>query len=133
MFVHSDKIKTHLISIAILAFALAGCESYQQHAADRTEKLREIYPTGMSKREVQAKWEPIKPDFSASRPFDGWDSNRNTYIAKKLNEVESRTGKKIESTDRYWGADGLSSLCYCWYFYDSNGRIVDVEWQYKSD
>lgn len=125
--------KAHLVCIVVFALALIGCKSYQQHATDRTAKLREIYPAGMSKNDVQAKWDPIKPDFSASHPLEGWNAYTNTYIAKKLSDLESRTGKTIESVDRYWGSDGLMSLCYCWYYYDSAGRIVDVEWQYKSD
>jgi hypothetical protein len=92
-----------------------------------------MYPPGMSREEVQSKWGQIKPDFSALRPGDGWHAYPNTYIAKKLQDEEATTGKSIASVDRYWGADGLMSLCYCWYFYDSVARLVDVEWQYKSD
>lgn len=87
----------------------------------------------MSKEDVQARWGGTKPDFSASRPGSGWTAYPNEYIARKLGDRESATGKRIESVDRYWGPDGFLSLCYCWYFYDSGGRIVDVEWQYKSD
>ena len=87
----------------------------------------------MSREEVQARWGQIKPDFSASCPTNGWDSHPNQYISKKLKDVEASNGKKVESVDRYWGPDGWMSLCYGWYFYDSDGKLVDVEWQYKSD
>jgi hypothetical protein len=45
------------------------------------------------------------------------------------------TEKQVASLERYWGPDGLMGLglCYCWYFYDEDGKVVDVEWQYKSD
>ena len=87
----------------------------------------------MLREEVQAKWGKTKPDFSASRPPNGWQAYQNQYIAKKMNDVEASAGKEVDSVDRYWGPDGWMSLCYCWYFYDSDGKIVDVEWQYKSD
>jgi hypothetical protein len=114
-------------------FAGLGCASYQEHAAKRTARLREIYPQGMSKEAVQSRWQRIKSDFSASRPDNGWNTHPNQYIAKKVQSEEASTGKSIASVDRYWGPDGLWSLCYCWYFYDAAGKIVDVEWQYKSD
>jgi hypothetical protein len=125
------KMKPIRTLILLFSLTVAGCVSYQEHAAERTAQLREMYPPGMSREEVQGKWG--KPDFSASRPTNGWDSDPNQYIAKKLKDVEASTGKKVESVDRYWGPDGWMSLCYCWYFYDSGGKIVDVEWQYKSD
>ena len=125
--------KAILTLVLLFYLTAAGCVSYQEHAAARTARLREMYPRGMSKEEVQAKWGQRRPDFSASRPIKGWDAHQNQYIAKKLKDVEASTGQKVESVDRYWGPDGLMSLCYCWYFYDSGGKIVDVEWQYKSD
>jgi hypothetical protein len=68
-----------------------------------------------------------------SRPSEGWDAHTNRYIAKQLQNMEASTGKKIETVDRYWGPDGFLSLCYCWYYYDSANKIVDVEWEFKSD
>jgi len=125
--------KASLTLVIFLTLALAGCASNQQRATDRTAKLRESFPPGMAKEEVQTKWGQFKPDFSASRPSGGWDAYKNNYIAKKISGMEASTGKRIESVDRYWGPDGFMSLCYCWYYYDSSGKIVDVEWQYKSD
>ena len=121
------------LALLLLGFAMVGCASHQNYSADRTQKLREMYPPGMSRTAVQARWGQTQPDFSASRPSSGWETYPNAYIAKKLAGLETGTGKKIESLARYWGPDGLSSLCYCWYYYDSDSRIVDVEWEYKSD
>jgi hypothetical protein len=125
--------KPYLTLTLLLVLTLVGCVSYQQHAAERTAQLREMYPPGISKEAVQAQWGQVTPDFTASRPSSGWDAHANRYIAEKLGDMESRMGTRIESVDRYWGSDGFLSLCYCWYFYDSRGRLVDVEWQYKSD
>ncbi len=126
-----------LIAFAfMLTLALAGCsfqQSVQREAASRTDRLRVDYPPGMSKQEVQSRWGQTKPDFSASRPVSGWAAHPNSYLAKKLQSVEARTGKQVDSVDRYWGLYTSMSLCYCWYFYDSSEKIVDVEWQYKSD
>ncbi len=122
-----------LTLVLLVCLPVTGCVSYQEHAAKRTAKLRQIYPRGMSREEVQAKWGQIEPDFSASRPRDGWQAYQNQHIAKKMKDVEASAEKKVDSVDRYWGPDGWMSLCYCWYYYDSGGKIVDVEWQYKSD
>src|SRR6266404_451969 len=122
-----------LAFIFVLTSTLAGCVSVQQEAATRTDRLRVDYPPGTSKERVQSRWGQISPDFSASRPSGGWAAHPNSYVAKKLEDVEAHTGKQIESFDRYWGLYTSMSLCCCWYFYDSSGKIVDVEWQYKSD
>src|SRR5712672_2145704 len=100
--------------VLICALAGVGCASYQELAAKQTARLREIYPPGMSKEEVQSRWQVIKPDFSAARPDKGWDAHPNQFIAKKILSEEASTGKSIASVDRYWGPDGLWSLCYCW-------------------
>lgn len=36
----------------------------------------------MSRQELQAKW-GSKPDFSAVRPVNGWESYSNSYLGKK--------------------------------------------------
>lgn len=120
------------LALLVLSLALAGCMSYDNYAAKRTAQLRERYPAGMSRSEVQSKWNS-KPDFSVSRPPSGWTAYPNKYLADIIQAVEARTGKQIESVERYWSADGLFSLAYCWYYYDADGKIVDVEWEYKSD
>ena len=122
-----------LLPLLLCAMALlSGCQSYEQHSAERTAKLRELYPPGTSKEAIHAKW-GSKPDFSASRPTDGWKVYPNKYLAKVVNTLETKTGKKIDSLERFWGADGLSSLARCYYYYDSDDRLVDVEWEYMSD
>ncbi len=120
----------------ILSLALGGCsfrESVRREAASRTERLRLDYPPGMSREAVQSRWGQIKPDFSASRPSSGWSAHPNRDLTKRVESVEARTGNRIDSVERYWGLATSMSLCYCWFFYDSGEKIVDVEWQYKSD
>ena len=129
-----------MIRLSLLVFVLtllaeaANHVSAEQYAA-RTPplKLRELYPPGMSKQAVQAKWGETKPDFFASRPTSGWESYPKQNMAKILIAHEARTGKQIESFERYWGPDGFLSLARCYYYYDSNDCLVDVEWEYMSD
>jgi len=125
------KMKPILALIVLVCLTITGCVSH--YPANRTARLRQIYPPGMPRQEVQTKWGQIKPEFSAVRPPDGWEAYQDQYISKKLKNVEVTSGKKVDSVDRYWGPDGWLSLCYCWYFYGSDEKIVDVEWQYKSD
>jgi hypothetical protein len=122
-----------ILTLSLLLFTLTGCVSYPELAAQRTAELREEYPAGTSIETVQARWGKSKPVFSAVRPKDGWEKHPNQNIGRKLVAMEATTGKKIVSVDQYWGADGMMSLCYCWFYYDANSKIVDVEWQYKSD
>jgi hypothetical protein len=122
-----------VFTLLLIGGMAIGCISYPEHVARRTARLRDLYPPGTSREEVKSKWAQTKPDFSASRPEGGWAAYTNNYIAKKLQDEETKTGKSIASVDRYWGPDGLMSLCYCWYYYDSADKILDVEWQYKSD
>ena len=126
------KLNRFLMFVVTLGL-LAGCQSYEQHAADRTAQLRLLYPRGTPKQAVHDKWSGHQPDFSASRPTDGWNAYPNKYLAEALTTVETKTGKKIESVERFWGPDGFLSLARCWYYYDADDRIVDVEWEYMSD
>ena len=122
-----------IIALLLTCGLAVRCVSYQEYAASRTARLREMYPPGLSREEVQHRWGQAKPDFSALRPDGGWHAYPIDHIARKLQDKEAATGKVIASVDRYWGQDGLMSLCYCWYFYDAAGKIIDVQWQYKSD
>lgn len=121
-----------LVFVVTLLF---GCRSVssKQYAAERTAKLRQIYPPGTSKAAVQAGWQQTKPDFTASRPSNGWETWPNKNLAQVLIALETKTGKKIESVERYWGADEWMSLARCYYYYDANDSLVDVKWEYMSD
>lgn len=116
-----------------MGVALLGCKSLDQRTAERTARLREMYPPGTTRAEVQAKWGATQPDFCASRPSAGWQAHTNKYVARELMAKEAATGKRIETEVRYWGPDGFLSLCYCFYYFDADGKLVDVQWEYKSD
>jgi hypothetical protein len=122
-----------ILLLLVAFFGASGCVSHNEYAARRTAQLREIYPAGMTRESIQTRWGQTKPEFSATRPANGWSTYTNQVIAKQLMALETATGKNIQSLEQYWGPDGLFSLCYCWFFYDADNKIVDVEWQYKSD
>jgi hypothetical protein len=129
----TNRVFTLLCAVALL-FGSFGCKdvSSGKYAAERTAKLRELYSPGTSKEAIHAKWAG-KPDFVASRPAGGWSAYPNKYLAAALNTVETNTGKQVASVERFWGPDGFLSLARCWYYYDSDDRLVDVEWEYMSD
>jgi hypothetical protein len=91
-------ILTRILPVFLL---VTGCASVHDHPSKRTDQLRQIYPAGTSRQAVQAKWGKIKPDFSASRPANGWQAYQNQYIATKIKNVEVITGKQVDSVDRY--------------------------------
>ncbi len=106
----------------------------EERAARRTEGLRLIYPAGTTSREeVHDKWGGVEPGIAAVRPVGGWQAYSNAYVAEKVSKIEVRTEKGVHRVERFWGPDGLFSLCYCWFYYDARDFVVDVEWQYMSD
>ena len=82
---------------------------------------------------MQERWEGIEPSLSIARPEAGWQVDSSELVPWKALSAEMRTGKAVELVERYWGPDGFLSLCYCWFYYDAEDRLVDVEWQYCSD
>jgi len=121
--------------VAIVApLAFGGCESYEAYAARRTDGLRQFFPPNVTTRDdVRAKMAPIKPDWTELRPEGGWAQHKNQYLAKTIPLIEGRTGREIARMDRYSRPDGLVSLCFCWFYFDSTDLMVDVEWMYQSD
>lgn len=124
------KVAFTLFSLIAAAF-LTGCQSYDP--AVRRQKLLEIYPPGQTTRaEVQAKWSPINPDVSATRPVEGWSACVNDNIRRHTFAAEMRSGQMIHRTERYLGVDGLG-LCWCWFYYNELDTLVDAECQFHSD
>ncbi|MHB1080081.1 MAG: hypothetical protein ACYC67_11795 [Prosthecobacter sp.] len=48
-------------------------------------------------------------------------------------ESERGTDKRVDSCEIHFGADGMFSLCYCWFYYDRHEELVDADWQWSSD
>jgi hypothetical protein len=122
---------------AVLSLFLAvasGCKSYEEIAAERHDRLVQIYPLGTTTREdVAKKWGATKPELAFDRPAAGWLALPRHDIAVHPDTVEKKTQREIASFERYFGVDGFLSLCRCWFYYDREGKLVEVEWQYVSD
>ena len=123
-----------LVFFVLVVIAFTGCTSPEHYARERSDQLLEIYPPGKTTRaDVQKKWENTLPDFSVVRPADGWSSLPDKYIAERILFVEKKSQKTVSRCERYRGPDGLFSLCYCWFYYDAEDKLIDAEWQYMSD
>ncbi|WP_367871243.1 hypothetical protein [Luteolibacter sp. Populi] len=73
------------------------------------------------------------PEVARTRPAKGWEAEQDWWIRSYATKAEQRIHRKIPKLERYFGTDGLFSLCYCWFYYDSRGRLIDAEWQWSSD
>ena len=119
--------------LALLTLALASCTSQQDHAEMRRQRLLEMYPVGKTTRKDIATRFGHAPESTATRPARGWEAEQNWWIRSYATKAEKRINRKIPKLERYFGADGLFSLCYCWFYYDSRDRLIDAEWQWSSD
>jgi hypothetical protein len=108
-------------------------KSFDDHAEMRRQRLLEMYPPRSTmKKDVRAKWK-VPPQVEVSRPAGGWESHSEWWIRSYGSKAETRIGRRIPKLERYYGADGMFSLCYCWFYYDSSDRLIDAEWQWSSD
>ncbi len=108
--------------------------SHKEHTEKRNAILLTIYPPGITTREdVQKKWEPITAQIIADRPVEGWAEFPNSCISSRAIKVEKMSRNRVYLLEKYWGPDGFFDLCYCWFFYDKENKIIDAQWQYCSD
>lgn len=122
-----------IVAASILISSCYSQKSFDDHAEMRRQRLLEMYPPGATtKKDVRAKWN-VPPQVEASRPAGGWDSHSEGWVRSYGSRAEKRIGRRIPQLERYYGADGMFSLCYCWFYYDSSGRLLDAEWQWSSD
>jgi hypothetical protein len=125
-----------LFSLALtVCVAVTNCGSLENYEADRRQRLLEIYPLGTTTRaEVQQKWGQAKWDFSETRPAAGWGAATNRFVGDRALISEQRTGQPVHRIEGQLAPDGLSgSLCRCWFYYDKDDRLVDVDWQWHTD
>ena len=121
---------------AFLLFAslLSSCASVEEHARERNDKLRALYPPAITNRAaVEERLKPLQPHVSEVRPNSGWTDSHNPALAERALAAERRTRKQVDVVDVYLAPDDLFSLCYCLFYYDGASRVVDAEWQYASD
>ena len=123
-------------SLFLATLLSLGCysqKSFDAHAELRRQQLLEMYPPRVTTRkEVRAKWNAI-PKLEESRPPGGWDSHPDGWVRSYGSKAEKRIGRRISKLEQYYGADGVFSLCYCWFYYDSKDHLLDAEWQWSSN
>ncbi len=104
------------------------------YAAERRERLLALYPPGtLTRTDVHARFKDRPPTNLLTRPTEGWPASEYPIAAARAVESERRTGKEVQTVERYLTADGLFSLCYIWFYYDTDDRLTDTEWQWSSD
>ena len=122
-----------IISASIMISSCYSQKSFGDYAEKRRQTLLEMYPPRVTtKKDVRAKWR-LPPQVEASRPAGGWGSHSEGWVRSYGSKAEKRIGRTIPKLERYYGADGMFSLCYCWFYYDSRDRLLDAEWQWSSD
>jgi hypothetical protein len=136
-FIYLGQRRLASITIAGCALSISGClstGSMEAYAEKRRQTLLEMYPVGKTtQKDVETRWGEQSRRISATRPAKGWDTHDNPRVKRFGPKAEKRIGKKIAKLEQYHGPDGLMSLCYCWYYYDNAGRLVDTEWEWSSD
>ena len=121
------------VAASIMISSCYSQKSFDDHAEMRRQRLLEMYPPRVTtKKDVRAKWN-VAPQVEASRPAGGWDSHSEGWVRSYGSKAEKRIGRRIPKLERYYGSDGMFSLCYCWFYYDSSDRLLDAEWQWSSD
>jgi hypothetical protein len=122
-----------LLAISVLVVGCYSQQHYDAHNEMRRQRLLEMYPVRKTKQQDIAKRWGHAPQERQSRPKTGWENHSDAWVAKFTANAEKRIGKKITKVERYFGADGMFSLCYCWFYYDASDRLLDAEWQWSSD
>ena len=123
-----------LLAISILVASCYSQRDDDAHNEMRRQRLLETYPVRKTTRQDVAKRWGHPPQESQLRPKTGWENHPDVWgVAKSTANAEKRIGKKIAKVERYFGADGMFSLCYCWFYYDASDRLLDAEWQWSSD
>jgi hypothetical protein len=121
------------VLVLVTASSCSPFESTEAYEARRRSRLLEMYPLRTTTRADVEKRFSHKPESTFQRPAKGWEAHENHLAAFYGARAEKRIGKKIPLADHYYGADGLFSLCYCWFYFDHRGHLLDTEWQWSSD
>jgi hypothetical protein len=130
-----SKKLTALAALLVLAalVALAACASADEYAAERRVRLLELHPPGTPRAQIHKEFGGTEPDFSLTRPEAGWRTFESATIGARALASVKRTGEAVARVERWYMPDGFFSLCYVWFYYDDDDRVVDAEWQYHTD
>ena len=127
---------TGIVMAIFAALFLTSCgttQSQEEYAESRRQTLLQMYPVKKTTRkDVETKF-GYPPQVRENRPPGGWQKHDNPWIARYASRAEKRINKTIPKLDRYFGGDGLFSVCYCWFYFDTSDRLLAAEWQWSSD
>lgn len=129
---------TWVIAAAVAA-AFSGCASPRMlDKTYRTDKLREVYPAGITSREDVQTALQTRPELSFGRPEMGWAHHASAVLSRKMPAMEEQIGKEVFLVERYLMPDprssfDLFSVCNLWFYYDAGEKLVDVEWEWHTD
>jgi hypothetical protein len=131
----SNRTLVALAFALTLAIAVNGCGSLESYEAKRRDQLLATCPPGKTTRaDVQQKWGHTQWDFSETRPAAGWAASTNRFVGARALTSEQRTGQPVYRIEGDLAPDAISGgLCRCWFYYDKDDRIVDVDWQWHTD
>jgi hypothetical protein len=132
----SKSVMLRTLLTVVSCMMIGGCfsqKSFDDYAETRRQRLLEMYPLRKtSQKDVEARW-GFPAQIKSLRPASGWIADPDSSVKTFAMGAEKRIGTKVAKAERYYGADGIFSLCYCWFYYDSSDRLIDAEWQWSSD
>jgi len=121
------------LTALVALLVLAACASSEEYAAERRERLLELHPPGTPRAKIHEEFGGSEPEFSYPRPEAGWRAFEPAAIGARVLASVKRTGESVARVERWFMPDGFLSLCYVWFYFDENDRLVDAEWQYHTD
>jgi hypothetical protein len=121
------------VKACALVVVFACCGSYAQYAEGRRAEVLAAYPPGTARDDIHTRI-AHEPDVMETKPASGWSTG---WIQEHVDSSQKRTGKRVWTVERYslpgCGSSSPLSLCREWFYYDQTERVVDVDWEYRSD
>lgn len=117
----------------VALLVLAACTSADEYAAQRRVQLLELHPPGTPRTRIHAEFGGSRPELSLTRPEAGWRACENAAVGARVLASVKRTGEAVARVERWYLPDGFFSLCWVWFYFGDDDRVVDAEWQYHTD
>jgi hypothetical protein len=121
------------LTALVALLVLAACTSSAEYAAEKREQLLDLHPPGTPRAKIHEEFGGSEPAFSYTRPEAGWRAFEPAAIGARVLASVKRTGESVARVERWYMPDGFFSLCYVWFYYGDDDRVVDAEWQYHTD
>lgn len=99
--------------------------------AERHQRIVTTFPLQTTTRDDVTRRVATHADFSRERPSTGWSAD--DAVGQRCLAQERRNVARVHRVDRYLLPEGIFSLGYYWFYFDSDDHLIDAEWQYASD